>query len=153
MHRIDTVPRGCGPLSLQDSVRIVLNQCTAWCVRACVRACNGIAGAQLRAQSAHNHTLNTAACRHQMRSLTSSPLHAVQMTSPKALLQQMCHKSKPPLPAPRLQKISRAGEPPRYACTIEFPKAKASKSKKQSKVPSGTRTWQVLSIPSPPRCS
>ena len=75
--------------------------------------------------------------------------YAVQMASPKALLQQLCHKGKPVLPAPRLQKISRSGEPPRYACTIVFPQAKVSKSKKaqaadSAAAPSGSRTWQVL---------
>jgi Double-stranded RNA binding motif len=73
------------------------------------------------------------------------------MASPKALLQQYCHKSKPALNAPRMQKSSRAGEPPRYACTIVFPEAKATKSKKKqingtATTPSGSRTWQVLML-------
>lgn len=69
---------------------------------------------------------------------------AVQVGLPKAVLQQLCHKSKPAWPAPRFNKLSRTGEPPRYACTIVFPKARTKASKKNGQQPpSGTRTWQL----------
>ena len=69
---------------------------------------------------------------------------AVQVAVPKAVLQQLCHKSKPAWPAPRFNKISRTGEAPRYGCTIVFPKSRAKVSKKAGPQPTaGTRTWQL----------
>jgi Double-stranded RNA binding motif len=64
---------------------------------------------------------------------------------PKAVLQQHCHKSRPPLPNPRFTKASRAGEPYRYTCTIVFPKPLIKKKNPTGdEGASGPRTWQLI---------
>ena len=70
----------------------------------------------------------------------------LQVAVPKAVLQQHCHKAKPPLPNPRYVKVSRAGEPYRYSCTIVFapPKFKRKKAPAGEQPLSGPRTWQLI---------
>lgn len=71
---------------------------------------------------------------------------ALQVLQPRNHLQQLCHRSEPPLPAPRFAKTSGAGEPFRYSCTIVFPapRFKRKNGGAAARQQAGPRTWELL---------
>lgn len=69
-----------------------------------------------------------------------------QVCVPKAVLQQLCHRHRPPWPPPRFTRLSRPGDACRYSCTIAFPQARRRKGGGgggEKGAPDGPRTWQL----------